>query len=536
MHRRIAASATLLALLVVGLFPAAIAGAEPNFPPKDSRYHNYPEMVDEIMAAQSAYPDLVQISSIGKSYQGRDLWIARISDNVAVDEGEPEVLIDALHHSREHLGTEQALYLLKVLTLDYATDATVKRLVDSRVVWIIFALNPDGMEYDLTGNPYRAWRKNRQPNAGSTAVGTDLNRNYDYGWGCCRGSSGVKSSITYRGPRPFSAPETQAMRDFVRSRVINGRQRITFHITLHVNGQLILWPYGHTRTDIPADMTRADHSAFVALGKQMAARNGYKAEQSSDLYITDGDQIDWMYGRYRIFSFTWELYPPEHHRIADFYPPDERIYGAVSKNRSALLYAIDMAACPWAPAGYAKADCGPLYDDFEMNRGWVGNPDGTDTATAGMWRIGNPAQVDYLGHPMQLGTTTSGRYALVTGLGAASSTNANDLDGGTTTIRSAPVDLPATVGDLTFRYSFAHRANSSAADWFRVWVEAQDGTRTLVKEVLGTSRQVHAAWAAARIAMTPWAGQTVRIVIGAADGGSDTRVEAEVDDLRVERP
>ena len=47
------------------------------------------------------------------------------------------------------------------------------------------------------------------------------------------------------------------------------------------------------------------------MGKAMAALNGYKPEQSSDLYITDGDQIDWMYGVHRIFSFTWELYPPE---------------------------------------------------------------------------------------------------------------------------------------------------------------------------------------------------------------------------------
>ena len=36
--------------------------------------------------------------------------------------------------------------------------------------------------------------------------------------------------------------------------------------------------------------------------------------------------------------------------------------------------------------------------------------------------------------------------------------------------------------------------------------------------------------------MTPWAGQKVRIVIGAADGGADSRIEAAVDDLRIERP
>jgi hypothetical protein len=98
------------------------------------------------------------------------------------------------------------------------------------------------------------------------------------------------------------------------------------------------------------------------------------------------------------------------------------------------------------------------------------------------------------------------------------------------------VSLPDPVGDLSFSYSFAHRANSTPDDWFRVWVEAQDGTRTLVTEVLGTPHDVDARWSAVRVPLTPWAGQTVRIVIGAADGGNDTRVEAAVDDLRIEQP
>jgi hypothetical protein len=325
------------------------------------------------------------------------------------------------------------------------------------------------------------------------------------------------------------------MRDFVMSRVIDGRQQIRTHITLHTNGQLILWPYGHTRTAIPADMTRVDHAAFVALGQRMAQRNGYKPEQSSRLYITDGDQIDWMYGRYRIFSFTWELYPTEHYRTSDFYPPDERIAGAVARNRSALLYIIDKADCPYSPIFQVKTLCGPLYDDFEINRGWTRDPDGTDTATDGLWQVGHPAAVSSLG-PKQLGTTTSGRSALVTGLAALTVGDANDIDGGTTTIRSAPIALPDPVGALAFSYYFAHRSTSTADDWFRVWVEAQDGTRTLVREEIGRPVNDDARWLGVRVSMTPWAGQTVRIVIGAADGAANTWVEAAVDDLRIERP
>ena len=165
-----------------------------------SGYHNYPEMVGEIRQAEADFPDIVQVSSIGKSYQGRDIWIVKVSDQVAEDEDEPEVLIDALHHAREHLTTEQALATLRWLTRDYGSNQQITDLVDSREIFIIVALNPDGMQYDLTGDPFRAWRKNRQPNAGPS-VGTDLNRNYAYRWGCCGGSSGNPKSLTYRGAR-----------------------------------------------------------------------------------------------------------------------------------------------------------------------------------------------------------------------------------------------------------------------------------------------------------------------------------------------
>ena len=102
------------------------------------------------------------------------------------------------------------LAILRWLTDGYGTSERATNIVNSREIFIVFMVNPDGGEYDLTGSPYRAWRKNRQPNAGSSYVGTDLNRNYDYRWGCCGGSSGSKSALTYRGPKAFSAPETRA--------------------------------------------------------------------------------------------------------------------------------------------------------------------------------------------------------------------------------------------------------------------------------------------------------------------------------------
>jgi carboxypeptidase T len=329
------------------------------YPAYDSGYHDPGEMLTLIKATEIAYPTLVHVFSIGKSYEGRDIWAAKISDNVSLEEGEPEVLVDALHHADEHLGVEQALYLLNTLTSEYFTNPGTHRLVDERVIWIVFAMNPDGWAADLAGGKYHFWRKNRQPTPGWLDVGTDINRNYGYKWGCCGGSSSKPYVWNYRGTSAFSTPEARALRDFVNSRVVAGKQLIRTHVTLHVNGELILWPYGYTRTAVPSDMNADDNKVFAAMGRNMAAMNHYSYKQSSYLYVTDGDEIDWLYHTYRIFSYTFELYPVDQKTLtADVYPPYSIVAAQTSRNRGALLYLIDMAACPYAVIGKAAQYCG----------------------------------------------------------------------------------------------------------------------------------------------------------------------------------
>ncbi len=130
--------------------PAPAAAA---FPAKDSRYHDYAEMVATIQAAQAAHPDIVQVQSIGKSYQGRDIWAVKVSDNVAVDEHEPEVLFDGLHHAREHLSVEQSLAILVVADGRLRhRRGRITRIVNTREIWIVPMVNPDGGEYDIAGS------------------------------------------------------------------------------------------------------------------------------------------------------------------------------------------------------------------------------------------------------------------------------------------------------------------------------------------------------------------------------------------------
>ena len=518
--------------LAVGLAAApAPTLAATDYPAGYTGFHTYAEMVAEIRAVEAAHPAIVRLSSIGKSDKGRTLWVAKVSDNVAIDEPEPEVLYDGLTHGNEPMGLEMTLRILHWLAEGYGPDARITGIVDTREVWIVFAVNPDGQAYDYGSGRLRNWRRNRQPTEGTPYVGTDLNRNYGYRWGG-PGSSGNPANSRYRGTAPFSAPETRAMRDFLAGRVVGGRQQIRAAISFHEYGRLVMWPYSHTLANVPPDMTTQDHDALATIGRAMAASNGYVAQQGSDLYVASGTSADYQYGRYRIFAFTIELSKAD-------YPGDAAIPGETGRNRQAVLYLAERAWCPLAVLGTAVRDarCGAFDDDFEVPRGWIVNPDGTDTSPAtARWTRGDPSRTTADGVTLQPSGVPSGRAALVTGSPAGTKPAAYDLDG-RTTVRSAPVTLPAAAGQsLSFRYLWAHRADATSADHLRAIVEAEDGTRTVVWERTGRPLLFAGAWRTATLPMDAWAGQTIRIRFEALDAATSSTVEAGIDDVRVTRP
>jgi carboxypeptidase T len=524
-----AAAAAAIALAVVAGTAAGASATE--FPRGWEGFHSYTELTSEVAAVAAAHPDIVSLFSIGKSYRGRELWMAKVSDNVTVDEPEPEVMFDGSIHSDEHMGVEMTLHIFHWLVDGYGLNSRITNIVNTREIYILFLTNPDGAEYDISGGKFHFWRKNRQPTPGTTAIGTDLNRNFGYRWGLAGRTSGNPRAITYHGPRAFSAPETRAVRDFLASRVVDGRQQIRAAIAFHETGRLVMWPYGYTRTNVPGDMTVDDQAALARIGRHMAATNGYRPEQASDLYITRGSTKDYMYGLYRIFAYTFEL------SVRD-YPRPSLIASETGRNKEAMLYLMEQAGCPYAVLGaIARRDrCGAFDDDMEVARGWVVNPDGTDTASAsGRFVRANPQPTARFG-PKQIGTTPSGSGALVTGWRAGRTPNVYDLDG-LTTVRSPAVSLPATPGQrLSFRYVFAHDSASTSSDAFSAIVEAQDGTQTPVFTVHGTPTDVDGAWRSASILMDAWAGQTVHLRFQAVDGGPNNLVEVEIDNVRVTRP
>ncbi|MFI6793547.1 M14 family zinc carboxypeptidase [Nonomuraea sp. NPDC050383] len=517
--------------------PRSDAGTA-DFPPSDSGYHTYAEMTADVNALVAAHPGIASTFTYGTSYEGRKLVGVKISDNVGTDEAEPEVLFTAHQHAREHLTVEMALYIMHLLADNYGSDSRITDLVNTREIWIMPDLNPDGGEYDIATGSYRSWRKNRQPNAGSSAVGTDLNRNWAYNWGCCGGSSGSTSSETYRGSSGESATEVRAVADWVRGRVVGGVQQIKAHLDWHTYSELVLWPYGYTYADTAPGLTQDDRDAHAALGRSMTSSNGYTPEQASDLYITDGTIDDWMWGVYKIFSFTFEMYPTG--TSPGFYPPDEQIGPQTTRNREAVLRFLEYSDCVYRIIGKDSQYCGTgtpgetVYSDtFESATAWTADPSGTDTATAGQWERGDPADTTSSG-AKQLGTTVSGANDLVTGRLAGTAAGDHDVDGGVTSIQSPPITLPSG-GTLSLSLSWylAHGSNSSSADYLRVRVVG-DTTATVLQQA-GAAANRNGSWSAATADVTAFAGQTVRVVIDAADVSGASLVEAGVDDVRITR-
>lgn len=243
------------------------------------------------------------------------------------------------HHAREHLSVEMPLKFINYLVTNYRNNnERVKSLVDNRDIHIIPAVNPDGLEYDIASGSYRMWRKNRVKNSGNS-YGVDLNRNYGYQWGT-GGSSSSPSSDTFMGPRPFSEPESLAIKNYVEA-----HENITILLSFHSFSKLILYPWGHKYDSIENDTDRVVHEKMA---EKMSTWNGYEPQQSSDLYIASGDTTDWSYGVHKIFSFTFELDPANNGFGGDgFYPGPTAIESSFNKNLEPLLYMLDLADNPY---------------------------------------------------------------------------------------------------------------------------------------------------------------------------------------------
>lgn len=282
-------------------------------------YFTWQEMLAILDDMKELYPDLISTKQAIEgelTFEGRPIHWVRISDNPDSDENEPEVLYTSLHHSREPGSLTQLIFYMWYLLENYETDDQIRFLVDETEMYFIPCVNPDGYVYNELNNPEGGglWRKNRVIN-NDGSHGVDLNRNYGYEWGYDNEGSSINPlSETYRGPSPFSEPETRAVRDFC------NQHQFQIALNYHTHGDLLVHPWSYSDSYTP------DHETFSNMARAMITENKYLAGTTSETvgYAVNGDSDDWMYGEQNskpaILSFT-----PEVGASGGFWPPEEQI-------------------------------------------------------------------------------------------------------------------------------------------------------------------------------------------------------------------
>lgn len=276
---------------------------------EEYHYRSYQELTDALHSLQMNHSDVMSVCSLGKTYEGREIWMVKLSDNVEQEEDEPGVLLMAAHHGNERPGIEICLFFIQFMLEQYQNDSIpeARDAMNSTQIYLIPMVNPDGV---MAGT-----RKNCAPNYGPfgynpsvTSHGVDLNRNYDDPWFLSY-IFPVRyrlpfilpdSSFNYRGPYPFSENESTAVKNFAETH--------TFSISLsyHSYGEFIIYPWMHTTKPTP------DEALFRSVGENITAINNYYLFVKKDRLIplyggTLGSSENWLYRATGALTYTVEV-------------------------------------------------------------------------------------------------------------------------------------------------------------------------------------------------------------------------------------
>ena len=138
-----------------------------------NRYLNHDEMSTWLAGVAGRYPRLVQLSSLGKSVEGRDLWAVRLSRSVARGQRDllmPMVKIVANMHGNEAVGRQVVLQLISLLVRYDGVENRITRLLNITDIHLVPSMNPDGFARAEEGVCNGVGRENAQ--------GKDLNRDF----------------------------------------------------------------------------------------------------------------------------------------------------------------------------------------------------------------------------------------------------------------------------------------------------------------------------------------------------------------------
>jgi len=267
-------------------------------------YSDYPAILEFINELVTKYPNLISSTKIGTTVQGNDILMVKISTGGS---NKKSIVADAGIHAREWISPAFMSWLIHELVENYAAHP---QYVDNLDWYLIPVLNPDGYRYTFAANGDRLWRKNRNPNAGSPCIGTDLNRNYGYFWNT-GGSSALPCSDVYHGGAPWSQLESVAARDAILA-ITNGE----VYVAMHSYSEDMLYPWGMTYDPAPNNAELdALGQAFVKAVKAVEGTPYISAQSSSGLYIASGCTDDWAMstraegGPGIPYSYTLEMRP-----------------------------------------------------------------------------------------------------------------------------------------------------------------------------------------------------------------------------------
>lgn len=271
-------------------------------------YHAYNDHIAFFNDLQASFPQNSEIINIGNSAQGRSIFGIHLWGSGGKG-SKPAVYFHGTVHAREWITAKVVEYISYQLLTQYASNSTVKSILDKYDFYILPFVNPDGFVYSQTSD--RLWRKNRQSRSGVSCVGTDLNRNWPYKWELTGGASTNACAETYKGQAAGDAPEMRALKAFT-DRLAAGKG-IKLYIDWHSYGQYILLPYGYN-----CQARAANHNRQMTLAQNLAStiqRAGYNTRWTygpscSTLYATTGSSTDYITDVSKAeFAWTIELRP-----------------------------------------------------------------------------------------------------------------------------------------------------------------------------------------------------------------------------------
>ena len=127
------------------------------------RYYRYDDLTRLLKALVEAHPNLLQLESIGKSHEGRDVWLVTATNfATGPDNEKPALWVDGNLHASEVAGSMAVLYIINVLATRYRKDTGVTTALDTRAFYIVPRVNPDGAEWALADKP-RIVRSSTRP-------------------------------------------------------------------------------------------------------------------------------------------------------------------------------------------------------------------------------------------------------------------------------------------------------------------------------------------------------------------------------------